>query len=1043
MPFDAGSVEAVLRVRLDEFDRDLSQAERRVADFERAEHRIPLHVQLLGTTEAEAEIARLSRSYQTEIGRADQQITRDIQRRSASGGSVLGAMLGIGGARSSGGGGGGGGTRGFIGARAGPLAAGISSGIGPGILGVGGLQAAAVGGGAALLGALPAAGAIGAGLGVIGGGAALLIKQNQQVQDSAKQMVAGVEKTLTSAAAPMIKPLEQAFAQIPKFFQQIGPQLRQMFAAAAPLIAPLLNGLEQLVRGLLPGLVAILHAAGPAFGVFAQVLGTLGRDLGQMLTVMAPAIRSSAVIFKALADVIGALFPIVGKLAATFATALAPVVTQFAGVIRSLLPFLTILGNLLASFAQAVFADLVAAFTALAHLLQAVAPALAQFAGVISRVFTVLENSGVFAILGNALEAVVQPLARLISALLHGLTPILPPVISFISRLSGLLVGTLAGAIVALMPALIAIVNAGFRVLAAVLPVLLPVLDRLINALLKPMLPLIRSLTPVITLLAQLFGQGLTTALLAILKVGVPILTWVVDLAAKILTWLTSTHLIIPVLLVLAAVLAPVPTLIAAIGIAIGYLATHWKQIWQDIKNWAQDAWTFMTQGWGKWLIPGITLIRMAVQFLRDHWSQMWAEMKRIGQDFYNWIWNDFGAKIWNFLTVSLPNAFKTAVSDIGRWWNTLENVVKTPVHFLVYTVLDSLIDAFDWVTSHIGLGKPIGHIQVAGLQGGGLIPGFGGGDQHPALLEGGEAVIDKHRTAMLAPLFRAIGVPGFASGGLIPGPVGNIISGAASAVSGFFSKAADIGKITAAITSGNTTALVNALMALFGHGTGGATAELGQIVTAIPQVLTKDIAQWLFGHYAPAGSGGLPAAVSGPVIEAAKKLLAAMGWASQFPAFNSLVMAESGWRWNATNPSSGAYGIPQALPPGKMASAGADWRTNPDTQLRWMMGYIRDRYGSPDNAWAHEQAFHWYGDGLDATITRPTVIGVGERGPEDVSVTPARGRGSNAEIADLLRELVTISRQAPAQTGRTIGDTLNGIARGSAYKALSSTRGR
>jgi hypothetical protein len=69
----------------------------------------------------------------------------------------------------------------------------------------------------------------------------------------------------------------------------------------------------------------------------------------------------------------------------------------------------------------------------------------------------------------------------------------------------------------------------------------------------------------------------------------------------------------------------------------------------------------------------------------------------------------------------------------------------------------------------------------------------------------------------------------------------------------------------------------------------------------------------------------------------------------------------ESGWRWDATNPSSGAYGIPQSLPASKMASAGADWKTNPATQIKWGLGYIHATYGNPAGAWAHEQSHNWY----------------------------------------------------------------------------------
>ena len=81
----------------------------------------------------------------------------------------------------------------------------------------------------------------------------------------------------------------------------------------------------------------------------------------------------------------------------------------------------------------------------------------------------------------------------------------------------------------------------------------------------------------------------------------------------------------------------------------------------------------------------------------------------------------------------------------------------------------------------------------------------------------------------------------------------------------------------------------------------------------------------------------------------------------TQFNCLNSLWNKESGWRASAANSSSGAYGIPQALPGYKMASAGSDWRTNPRTQIRWGIGYIKGRYGSPCAAWAHSQSQGWY----------------------------------------------------------------------------------
>jgi hypothetical protein len=93
-----------------------------------------------------------------------------------------------------------------------------------------------------------------------------------------------------------------------------------------------------------------------------------------------------------------------------------------------------------------------------------------------------------------------------------------------------------------------------------------------------------------------------------------------------------------------------------------------------------------------------------------------------------------------------------------------------------------------------------------------------------------------------------------------------------------------------------------------------------------------------------------------------ARALLAEFGYAAdQFSCLDSLWMSESGWRVNADNPSSSAYGIPQALPGSKMSSEGADWATNPVTQIRWGLGYIRDRYGSPCGALSFKQGRGWY----------------------------------------------------------------------------------
>lgn len=93
-----------------------------------------------------------------------------------------------------------------------------------------------------------------------------------------------------------------------------------------------------------------------------------------------------------------------------------------------------------------------------------------------------------------------------------------------------------------------------------------------------------------------------------------------------------------------------------------------------------------------------------------------------------------------------------------------------------------------------------------------------------------------------------------------------------------------------------------------------------------------------------------------------ARPMVRARGWNSaQFACLTRLWNRESGWNHFARNPGSGAYGIPQALPAGKMASAGRDWRTNPRTQIKWGLKYIKARYGTPCAAWAHARSRGWY----------------------------------------------------------------------------------
>jgi hypothetical protein len=93
-----------------------------------------------------------------------------------------------------------------------------------------------------------------------------------------------------------------------------------------------------------------------------------------------------------------------------------------------------------------------------------------------------------------------------------------------------------------------------------------------------------------------------------------------------------------------------------------------------------------------------------------------------------------------------------------------------------------------------------------------------------------------------------------------------------------------------------------------------------------------------------------------------ARKMLHSFGWTwRQFQYLNLLWEAESSWNVSAENPSTGAFGIPQAVPGAKMSAAGPDWQTDAATQIRWGLGYISAAYGSPRAAWEHEVTYGWY----------------------------------------------------------------------------------
>ncbi len=110
------------------------------------------------------------------------------------------------------------------------------------------------------------------------------------------------------------------------------------------------------------------------------------------------------------------------------------------------------------------------------------------------------------------------------------------------------------------------------------------------------------------------------------------------------------------------------------------------------------------------------------------------------------------------------------------------------------------------------------------------------------------------------------------------------------------------------------------------------------------------------------AGTVNFPPPNPGTAQSIAYNMMSSFGFdpKTQFGCLDNIWTRESNWMYNAQN-ASGAYGIPQALPGSKMATAGADWQTNPATQIKWGLGYIQSTYGTPCDAWSFWQANGWY----------------------------------------------------------------------------------
>ena len=327
--------------------------------------------------------------------------------------------------------------------------------------------------------------------------------------------------------------------------------------------------------------------------------------------------------------------------------------------------------------------------------------------------------------------------------------------------------------------------------------------------------------------------------------------------------------------------------IVGIFSVGIDVITGHWSQAWNDIKTTAEQIWnaisTFFQQAFGNYE----NFFETVWNNIKNIWNTVWDEMKTISEQVWNAIagffdqafnamsslfdetwnniknfvvntWDDIEnttKSVWNSIMgffegiwSDISNGFNNAVSAIKGAWGKLQSIFDGPVNFLVHTVYDDGIAKLWNDVAGVIPGLP--HLPT--LAAGGKLPGYGGGDILPALLEPGETVVSKEHTQILASAFKAVGVPGFAHGGG-PGPGGNTSTprpidtsllpggislpggGVLGDIAGFIKDVASIG---AAVLTGNTTALLNDMTKLIGAG--GATGALASMITGIPKAMIK-----------------------------------------------------------------------------------------------------------------------------------------------------------------------------------------------------------
>jgi phage-related protein len=739
-----------------------------------------------------------------------------------------------------------------------------------------------------------------------------------------------------------------------KEFKDLGQGLKNQLAADAKPVQDTMLGLVKYIRESLKTMQPVLQGFFKSVAPLVDVFGKgLVSAVFNVITEFQPLIKQVLPIVR---EFFNQIPDLVGNLAAALHLILAPLsgnTKAFGTLLQTIGSLLPIVGSIIGS---------------LVRLGQQIMPAFQQ---AILGVGTALDSGlmKVLPLVGKAINQMLPAIGHLAGALFPALAAILRALLPVLSSVVAALAGALAKVLPQLVPAFVGLIQVVGQLLKGLQPLLpslvylavwiskvannlLSAIIPVVTALLGGLVPALKVILPIIIQVANQVGNALAVAfkqaapsLVQVAKAVGQLLIALAPLIPVVVTAALAFLPIIPAVAKIASVLAQglVPIVLALTPLLV-FLAPTLVKLAVAAKLYA------VAQGILNVVLAAnpigiviVALIALAAwlvhlwktsETFRNIVTGSFNAVKRVVMDVWNWV-----KRNWPLLLAILTGPIGAATILIIRNWNNIKNAAVT-----AFTAVVGWFRALPGrITGAIGdLGRLL---TQAGRN---LISG---------LWSGIKAMWDT-----VVGWFK--GLPSKILGALgIHSPPDWAISAGKHVMGGILKGLA--------------------------HG----AADVAGFFKGLASSITGPLASIWAGITAPGGPAGYAT-----IVELAQAMVAARWGMGQWPAFNALEMREAGYNPFATNPSSGAFGIPQALPPSKLPpaarslSVAGSLMNMAAAQLQWMLGYISDRYGNPAGAWAHEQAFNWYAGGMPPTLfSRPTLIGVGEAGPETVSVLPGR----------------------------------------------------